>query len=146
MKRNVIEKFQHLAQIQQVYGEQIKALAETQLEIDQKILKEFELDRDWEYRDLIEYDFLKISNDGDGSVDLWEYGRCGDSDSCLTSISVHPLIISGNLEGYEQVRRNSLMSKANERVQAKQQENDKRRERLEKELTRITTELANIGK
>lgn len=145
--RTVIEKYKRVAAIQNQYAEKIIALAERQLSIDQKLIREFGLDdnRTYEYRDILSYDFLRMSTDGDGIVELWESGRCGDSDSCLSSINVDQLIVAGNFEGYEQRMRAILKAKAESMLGARQKEAQRKREQLQNELVRINTELNKLG-
>lgn len=141
--RTIIEKYQRLAQIQQRYAEQIEELGKKQLSIHQRVLRELKLDSHYDNRDVMHYDFLRVEEDG--AVGLWENGRCGDSDSQSTSINIHPLIVNGDLEGYERDLRASLNSQAKKALEAKEKETEQRRKKLQSEICRMNDELGKLN-
>lgn len=108
--RTIIEKYQRLEQIMEQYSEQIKELGSKQLEIYAKVIREFKLESDYMYREYLHYDWLEVGEGG--CVELWEHGRCGDSDSYSVAINVDPLIIKEDFAGYEQQLRKQLEAKA----------------------------------
>jgi hypothetical protein len=89
------------------------------------------------------YDSMKI--DTDGNVELWEYDRCDRRDSFLTTVYLNDKVVKGDLEGYEQYLRASCKAQAEEVAKANQKAAEQKRERLQKELVRISTELGQIS-
>lgn len=147
--RNIIEKFQRLDQIREQYAAQILSLAETQLNIHEKVLKELKLGSygqqlyNGEERYILNYGFLQIEEGG--SVGLWEYGRCGDGDSHLTSICIDKHIINGDVEGYEKHLRAKYAEQANLAEIAIQKQKEAQREKLQKDILRMNEELNKLG-
>jgi hypothetical protein len=142
MKRNIIEKYQRLAQIREHYDEQIIELGKKQIEILVKVVREFKLETTYEYREYMHYDWLEVGEDG--SIELWERGRCGDPDSYSTSFHLDPLIIDGKKEEYEQKLRKQLQAKADAVAKAIVKEKEQKRARLEQDLRRISEELGKM--
>ncbi len=142
MKRNVIQKIQRLNEIREQYSDQILALAKTQLDIHQKIIKEFNLGGDYEERYILRYDYLNVGPYGD--VQLWETGRCGDRDEELTTIQIDDRILAGDLAGYEQYLRSRYAKKAEQAEIARKKEQDLKREKLQKEILRMSEELGKL--
>lgn len=144
--RTIIERHQRLMKIKEQYEEAILDFARDQLAIEQKVLKDLKLTDDWHYRDRLHYDFLRVNGDnGSTVVELWETGRCGDSDTYLSEFYVSGHMINGDAEQYEQSFRAMLKQRAEEVEQARQKANEKKREQLRNDMTRIANELAKLG-
>lgn len=141
--RNVIQKMQRLNQIRDVYAEQIKQLAKIQLGVHQKIIKEFKLDNGYDERNILRYDYLEI--DSDGNIQLWERGRCGDSDEHLTTIYIDEHIVKNDLDGYEKSLRTKYARQAEQAEIAAKKQKDAQREKLKKEIVRLSEELGKIS-
>lgn len=137
--RTTLEKYRRITQIQEQYAEQLKELAVKQIQIQQKVYKELKVDHLYEYRDVMRYDSMKI--DSDGNVELWEYDRCDRRDSFLTTVYINDKVVKGDLEGYEQYIRGQCKAQAEQVQIATQKEAEQKRQRLEKELIRISAEL-----
>lgn len=141
--RTILERYERLASVMERYKDQIQAHAKTQIEIKRRVLKELKLDQAYNHRDIFNYGYMQMSLDSP-AVELWDYGRCGDGDSQITSFYVDDLIVKGDLEGYEKKLRAELDVEAESLRKAKEKENEKRREALKRDLARISDELGKI--
>jgi hypothetical protein len=142
MKRNVIQKFLRISEVRQKYVDEMERLAETQIAINVKVIKEFKLEDQHQYRDMIYYDFVKV--DDDARIELWRSSFRSDPAEYMSTIDLSEHIIAGDVKKYEEELRASLKPKAEQRLQAKQKQAEDRRKSLEVELARLNNELQTL--
>lgn len=143
MKRNVIQKFLRLRGLQEKYEQQIEKLAEQQIEIYGKIIKEYNLEDWYEYRDYVRYDYVRVEEDG--RVGLWERAFRDDPAYHLTSMTISQLVIDGNLNEYEKYLRSTLKPQAEQVAAMRLKEKENRKQQLQFEINRINTELNHLS-
>lgn len=143
MTRNVIDKFLRLTEVRQQYIDKIESLAERQLQINAKVVKEYKLQDHYEYRDVIYYDYVKV--DDNGRIELWQSSFRSNPAEYMSTTDLSDLIIANNVEEYERQLRAELKPKAELALQSKQRQAEDKRKQLETELARLNNELHSLG-
>lgn len=123
--------------------EALMPYAKLQAELTKKVIKDLGMDKDYSYRPYFRYDWIELEIGGHyvGTSDipvitcqLWERGRCGDSDSIEGGFDLSPHILNDNPEMFEAELRAKLGTEADKKklkqIEAKQREIAELQERL----------------
>ena len=129
--------------------EALKPLAKQQIDITKKVANELGMKEHYDFRAMMYYDWMELEVGGyyEGNsdtpvinVNLWERGRCGDSDSIEGSFKLSQHIIDGQPEKFEDELRAKLGDAAAKKRQAEREQKQREIEALQKDLERLQLE------
>jgi hypothetical protein len=126
--------------------EALKPLAKQQIEITKKVVTELGMKEHYDYRPMFYYDWIEFEVGGyyEGVSDtpviecqLWNRGRCGDSDSVEGSFKLSQHIIDGRPEAYEDELRAKLGDAAATTRQAEREQKQRQIAELQAQLDKL---------
>jgi hypothetical protein len=126
--------------------EALDPLIKQQIEITRKVVSDFNLKEDYDFRAMAYHDYYEVEiggyYEGDSDtpvieVQLWYRGRCGDSDSQEGSFTLDQHIIDGKPDLFEAVLRARLQDRADRK--AKQE-----REATQLQIAALQAKIAKL--
>ena len=116
--------------------------AKQQAEIIKKVLTELGLSSEYKYRNLMYYDWIELEVEYTDTImyQLWERGRCGDSDQRLGSYRLSQHIIDGHPEKFEAEIRAQYEAESKKKLQSDAEEKQRKIAQLQNELMKLQGE------
>ena len=144
--RNVAHVFHEASEALEAATDALGPYAERQATITKNVLTEYNLRDSFRYRAFFRYDWIEFTVGGyyHGSSDvpaveceLWERGRCGDSDSEVGTFALNQHIINGEPEKFEAELRAEILAEALQKA-------DREREQKGRRIADLQAELKNM--
>jgi hypothetical protein len=129
--------------------EALMPLAKQQIEITKRVASECNMKDIYPYRSFFRYYWIELEIDDyyEGTSDtpvivcnLWQRGRCGDSDSIEGSFKLSPHIINGEPEKFETELRAKLESEGQKKARQEREQKERQIAQLQADLTKLQAE------